>query len=68
MHTLAVVLVEHVYFFELTSPQQLTLLAYWRTLLACVLTMRGFAMCFISIANPTRPPFSSAQALFLKAG
>jgi hypothetical protein len=42
--------------------------AYWRKLLACVLTMRGFAMCFISIAKPSRSPFSSAQALFLKAG
>src|SRR5829696_516440 len=29
-----------------------TLLAYWRGLLACVLTRRSFAMSFISIANP----------------
>ena len=39
-----------------------------QSLLSLRFNHEGFAMCFISIAKPSRSPFSSAQALFLKAG
>jgi hypothetical protein len=44
------------------------LLAYWRKLLACVLTMKGFAMGFMSSRKPAFALFSYSQAAVLMAG
>jgi restriction endonuclease Mrr len=41
---------------------------YRRTLLACVLTRRSFAMGFTPSQNPSRSPTSPSQAAVLMAG